>query len=162
MDRRTLLAVVISVVIIVLGMVITPLIVPPKPDATPAPTAAAQPPAESSQPSAAPGSTTVAAGSTTAASTGAAAATGTTAVSAVAGTAVPLPDSAPPASQPRTIQRDTDIYTMTFDTAGATLASLKPDDAVALFTFSTKAQLRMPLTKDKTAIADRPATNVTE
>ena len=41
------------------------------------------------------------------------------------------------------------------DAATATLASLKPEDAVALFTFSTKAELRMPLTKDKTAIADQ-------
>jgi Ca-activated chloride channel family protein len=41
------------------------------------------------------------------------------------------------------------------DAALATLASLKPDDAVALFTFSTKAELRIPLTKDKAAIADQ-------
>jgi VWFA-related protein len=40
------------------------------------------------------------------------------------------------------------------DAATATLASLKPADAVALFTFSTKAELRTPLTTDKTAIAD--------
>jgi Ca-activated chloride channel family protein len=41
------------------------------------------------------------------------------------------------------------------DAATATLASLKPEDAVALFTFSTKAELRTPLTTDKTAIADQ-------
>jgi YidC/Oxa1 family membrane protein insertase len=120
MDRRTLLAVVISVVIIVAGMILTPLIAPPKPDTTPAPAAAAQPATEPAQPSAAPGSTTAPTGSTAQA-----AATGTTAVTAVAGTVVAIPDSAPPASQPRTIVRDTDIYTVTFDTAGATLASLK-------------------------------------
>ena len=40
------------------------------------------------------------------------------------------------------------------DASMATLSSLKPDDAVALFTFSTRAELRTPLTKDKTAIAD--------
>jgi Ca-activated chloride channel family protein len=41
------------------------------------------------------------------------------------------------------------------DAATATLGSLKPDDAVALFTFSTKAELRTPLTTDKSAIADQ-------
>ena len=41
------------------------------------------------------------------------------------------------------------------DAARATLASLKPEDAVALFTFSTKAELHTPLTTDKTAIADQ-------
>jgi Ca-activated chloride channel family protein len=41
------------------------------------------------------------------------------------------------------------------DAATATLASLKPEDAVALVTFSTKAELRTPLTTDKTAIADQ-------
>jgi Ca-activated chloride channel family protein len=41
------------------------------------------------------------------------------------------------------------------DAATATLSSLKPEDAVALFTFSTKAELRTPLTTDKTAIADQ-------
>lgn len=41
------------------------------------------------------------------------------------------------------------------DAATATLASLKPEDMVALFTFSTKAELRLPLTKDKSAIADQ-------
>jgi VWFA-related protein len=39
------------------------------------------------------------------------------------------------------------------DAAAATLAALKPEDEVALFTFSTEAELRMPLTKDKTKIA---------
>ena len=41
------------------------------------------------------------------------------------------------------------------DAAAATLASLKAEDTVALFTFSTKAELRVPLTKDKTAIAEQ-------
>jgi Ca-activated chloride channel family protein len=41
------------------------------------------------------------------------------------------------------------------DAATATLTSLKPEDAVALFTFSTKAELRTPLTTNKTAIADQ-------
>ena len=116
MDRRTLLAVVISVVIIVAGMVVTPLIFPPKPE--PAPAAPASPAASGPAPSATPaaGPAPVVTGKP---------ATGTTAVAAVPGTAVALPDSAPPASQPQTITRETDLYTLTFDSAGATLASIK-------------------------------------
>jgi len=38
------------------------------------------------------------------------------------------------------------------DAAATTLAALKPEDEVALFTFSTEAELRTPLTKDKTKI----------
>ncbi len=41
------------------------------------------------------------------------------------------------------------------DAAATTLASLKPEDEVALFTFSTEAELRVPLTKDKTRIAEQ-------
>ena len=41
------------------------------------------------------------------------------------------------------------------DAATTTLASLKPEDQVALFTFSTEAELSVPLTKDKTKIADQ-------
>jgi VWFA-related protein len=39
------------------------------------------------------------------------------------------------------------------DAANTALAALKPDDEVALFTFSTEAELRVPFTKDKSAIA---------
>ena len=39
------------------------------------------------------------------------------------------------------------------DAATTTLAALKPADQVALFTFATDAVLRVPLTRDKTAIA---------
>jgi len=39
--------------------------------------------------------------------------------------------------------------------AATTLAALKPEDEVALFTFSTEAELRTPLTKDKTKIAEQ-------
>src|SRR5580700_4300363 len=39
------------------------------------------------------------------------------------------------------------------DAATTALAALKPDDEVALFTFSTEAQLRVPFTKDKSKIA---------
>jgi Ca-activated chloride channel homolog len=41
------------------------------------------------------------------------------------------------------------------DAAATTLAALKPEDEVALFTFSTEAELRLPLTKDKTQIAEQ-------
>jgi VWFA-related protein len=41
------------------------------------------------------------------------------------------------------------------DAATTTLSALKPEDEVALFTFSTEAQLVVPLTQDKTVIADR-------
>jgi Ca-activated chloride channel homolog len=40
------------------------------------------------------------------------------------------------------------------DAAATTLAALKPEDTVALFTFSTEAELRVPLTKDKSRIAE--------
>src|SRR5437773_10948434 len=39
------------------------------------------------------------------------------------------------------------------DAANTALAALKPDDEVALFTFSTAAQLRVPFTTDKASIA---------
>jgi len=39
------------------------------------------------------------------------------------------------------------------DAATSTLAALKPEDEVALFTFATEAELSVPLTKDKTTIA---------
>ena len=41
------------------------------------------------------------------------------------------------------------------DAATTTLAALKPEDEVALFSFSTEAQLRVPLTKDKAKIAEQ-------
>ncbi len=41
------------------------------------------------------------------------------------------------------------------DAANTALAALKPDDEVALFTFSTEAQLRVPFTTDKTDIANQ-------
>src|ERR1700688_3936219 len=55
------------------------------------------------------------------------------------------------------------------DASTIALAALKPNDEVALFTFSTEAELRMPFTKDKTKIADqintfdaRGATNIND
>src|SRR4029077_10027796 len=41
------------------------------------------------------------------------------------------------------------------DAAATALAALKSEDAVALFTFSTEAQLSAPFTKDKAKIADQ-------
>jgi len=41
------------------------------------------------------------------------------------------------------------------DAAATTLAALKPDDQVALFTFSTEAELSAPLTKNKSEIAEK-------
>jgi Ca-activated chloride channel family protein len=41
------------------------------------------------------------------------------------------------------------------EAANLALSALKPDDEVALFTFSTEAQLRVPFTKDKSAIAEQ-------
>ncbi|MGB2592380.1 MAG: VWA domain-containing protein [Candidatus Acidiferrum sp.] len=41
------------------------------------------------------------------------------------------------------------------DAANTALSALKPDDEVALFTFSTEAQMRQPFTTDKTAIANQ-------
>jgi Ca-activated chloride channel family protein len=41
------------------------------------------------------------------------------------------------------------------EAAQTTLAALKPDDEVALFTFSTEAELSVPLTKDKSKIAEK-------
>jgi VWFA-related protein len=55
------------------------------------------------------------------------------------------------------------------DAATTALAALKPEDEVALFTFSNEAELREPLTKDKTRIAEqintfqaRGATNIND
>jgi Ca-activated chloride channel homolog len=55
------------------------------------------------------------------------------------------------------------------DAATVALAALKPEDEAALFTFSTEAELRLPLTKDKNKIADqintfqaRGATNIND
>lgn len=41
------------------------------------------------------------------------------------------------------------------DAANTALSALKPDDEVALFTFSTEAQMHQPFTTDKTAIANQ-------
>ena len=41
------------------------------------------------------------------------------------------------------------------DAATTALTALKPEDQVALFTFSTEAELRVPLTKDKAKIAEQ-------
>jgi Ca-activated chloride channel homolog len=55
------------------------------------------------------------------------------------------------------------------DASTIALAALKPEDEVALFTFSTEAEMRLALTKDKNKIADqintfqaRGATNIND
>jgi len=55
------------------------------------------------------------------------------------------------------------------DAAKIALSALKPEDEVALFTFATEAEMRLPLTKDKDKIADqintfeaRGATNIND
>src|SRR6202140_3683545 len=44
------------------------------------------------------------------------------------------------------------------DAATIALAALKPDDEGAVFTFSTEAEMRLPLMKDKKRIADQIST----
>jgi Ca-activated chloride channel homolog len=44
------------------------------------------------------------------------------------------------------------------DAASTALAALKPEDEVALFTFSTEAEMRVPFTKAKSAIAQQIST----
>ena len=124
MDRRTLLAVVLSVVIIVGGMLITPLLFPGKPAATTVATTPA--PSTPAAPTAGSGTSAPSAG---AASPGAAApqASSGTSPAPAAGTGAVLPtaDSLPPASQSRSIERQTDLYDLTFSADGGTLTSIK-------------------------------------
>lgn len=113
MDRKTILAVVISVVIIVGGMLLQSVLFPPKPTA----------PGTAQGTQAAPGATTQ---SAPAQVSQAAPVTTTNANTvATAGKVVPLPESAPPVSQPKTVTRDTDLYNLTFSSSGATLTSVK-------------------------------------
>lgn len=126
MDRKTILAVVISVVIIVGGMLLQSVLFPskppvpgttqssaPKPAATESGQGAQVTQAPTPQPAEAQVSSQPPATSTTANTV------------AVPGKVVPLPESAPPVSQPRTVTRDTDLYTLTFSSSGATLSSVK-------------------------------------
>ncbi|HVO38649.1 MAG TPA: membrane protein insertase YidC, partial [Spirochaetia bacterium] len=126
MDRKTLLAVVLSVVIIVAGMLLQSVLFPQqkKPAQTTAQTA--PPPAA--------GTTAPAAAPTPAAPTAAAAASPAaapaparagTVPAGVPGKVVEIPASAPPASQPATIERQTDLYDLTFAAGGGTLTSVK-------------------------------------
>jgi YidC/Oxa1 family membrane protein insertase len=128
MDRKTLLAVVLSVVIIVGGMLITPLLFPSKPAAT-APTVVSSSTQGTPSPAgpAATSGTNGAAQSNAAPTSASPAATGTSTVPAAGGSGAvaATPDSSPPASQPQTIERQTDLYDLTFASAGATLTSVK-------------------------------------
>jgi len=136
MDKRTLLAVVLSVVIIVGGMILQSVIAPPKPMAhqTPQKTAASQstltPQGQPQLPTISPAQPSAAQTATPQVAQQAQTALKVPAVpgapAAIAsGKVVETPESAPPATQPSTIQRDTDLYSLTFDTAGGTLSSVK-------------------------------------
>jgi len=116
MDRKTLIAVVLSVVIIVGGMALQAVLFPPKP-AAPTQTTAAQAgtPANGTTPAA---QQTQSGQSQTAPAT-------TTAAVAVPGTVVATPESAPPASQGDTIMRETDLFKLIFASNGATLSSVE-------------------------------------
>ena len=125
MDRKTLLAVVISVVVIVGGMLLQSVLFPPKPAPTPsAQQSAPREPDTSTQQPAVTQSSQGTAQPTPATQSGAATASTATTV-AVPGTVVALPESAPPASQGDTVVRDTDLYSLSFSSAGATLSSVK-------------------------------------
>jgi YidC/Oxa1 family membrane protein insertase len=122
MDRKTLLAVVISVVIIVAGLILQPMLFPAKQTPAVATQSAAPqtPSATSSQ-----GSSTTQATGTQTTTAQATTTTTTTAPAVVTGTVTALAESAPPASQSETITRETDLYIMTFSSKGGTLLSMK-------------------------------------
>ena len=120
MDRKTLLAVVISVVIIVGGMVLTPLLFPTKPTAQ---QAAPQGSAQAAAPAASGTQAPQPAASTAQAAQPAPVTNAATV--AVPGKVVPLPDSVPPASAAQTITRETDLYRLTFLQNGGTLSSVQ-------------------------------------
>jgi YidC/Oxa1 family membrane protein insertase len=124
MDRKTLLAVVISVVIIVGGMVIAPIISPPKQEPAPA---ASVPPAQSPQPavSQAPASPASTAQAVPAQGSAQNSSPATSSTVAAPGTVVPIPASAPPDSQADTFVRETDLYRLTFASQGATLEKVE-------------------------------------
>ncbi len=133
MDKRTLLAVVLSVVIIVGGMILQSVLAPPKPAAKqtaqkPAATLQASPQqGQQPQPAAVtaqPAQQAAPAVASTQTALRAPAAPGAQTAIAM-GKVVETAESAPPASQPATIQRDTDLYSLTFETAGATLSSVR-------------------------------------
>jgi YidC/Oxa1 family membrane protein insertase len=131
MDRKTLLAVVISVVVIVGGMLLQSVLFPPKP--APAPSAQQSAPREPESPAQQPavtqgsqGTAQQSGGTQPTPSTQAGTATASNAATvAVPGKVVALPESAPPASQGDTVVRDTDLYTLSFSSGGATLSSVK-------------------------------------
>ncbi len=129
MDRKTLLAVVISVVIIVGGMILQSVLAPPKPavQQTAQKPAAAQQQGQQAQPAAQAQSTQQAAPAVAqqAQAAGKPVAAPGAATAIATGKAVETADSAPPISQGPSIQRDTDLYRLTFETAGGTLSSVK-------------------------------------
>jgi YidC/Oxa1 family membrane protein insertase len=126
MDRKTILAVVISVVIIVGGMLVQSVLFPPSPTAPGTTQSSAPKPAatEGGQGTQVTQGTTPAPAGAQVSQQGPASTTSAKTV-AVPGKVVPLPESAPPVSQPKTVVRDTDLYTLSFSNNGATLASVK-------------------------------------
>jgi YidC/Oxa1 family membrane protein insertase len=134
MDKRTLMAVVLSVVIIVGGMILQSVLAPPKPAAQPTAQkpAAVQPAApQGQQPPQGPSPAQTQTAQATTPATGQAhtpvkpAAAPGAATAVATDQVVETADSAPPATQPATIQADTDLYSLTFETAGGTLSSVK-------------------------------------
>ena len=133
MDRKTLLAVVISVVIIVGGMILQSVLAPPKPAAQQgaqkpvAAQAAAQQQGQQAQPAAQAQTTQQAAPAVTqqARAAGKPVAAPGAATAIATGKPIETAESAPPISQGPSIQRDTDLYRLTFETAGGTLSSVK-------------------------------------
>ncbi len=135
MDKRTLLAVVLSVVIIVGGMILQSVFAPPKPATAPsaqkpAPMQPASPQGQQPTQTASPAQTqaaqaTAASPTQQARTNGKLPAVPGAATAIATGQIVETADSAPPATQPAIIQADTDLYNLTFDTAGGTLSSVK-------------------------------------
>jgi YidC/Oxa1 family membrane protein insertase len=122
MDRKTLVAVVISVVIIVGGMLLQPVLFPPKQQPVPTAPATSQekPPAEAAQPAGGNAPQGQAAATTTAP-------TGKPAAGQPAGTgtivALPEPGGTEPATG--TFTRETDLFRLTFNRDGGVLSAIQ-------------------------------------
>lgn len=142
MDKRTLLAVVLSVVIIVGGMILQSVLAPPKPAASqaaqkpaaaqtvgpqqaPQAQAGQQPSASSQAQTAQQAAPAPVQQARTSGKAPAAVAAPGAATAVATGKVVETPDSAPPISQEATMLKDTDLYSLTFETAGGTLSSVK-------------------------------------
>jgi YidC/Oxa1 family membrane protein insertase len=116
MDRKTLLAVVISVVVIIGGMLLQSVLFPSKPAATTTSQAAPQGQQQS---------TTQGSQEAQAQSAQATVQTQSATTAVASGRVVAVPESAPAASQAAVFSRETDLYALTFSSAGGTLQSVK-------------------------------------